>query len=101
MNSTSLSVTVHKTHYGHQCVLGKLRLPAIQRTAIAGKLAQGVIAGKLAQGVGVQHILDEIRNSVEDSLERIHLITRKDIANIEKSYGFQGNKKHDDGATNG
>ena len=65
------------------------------------KLAQGVIAGKLAQGVGVQHILDEIRNSVEDSLERIHLITRKDIANIEKSYGFQGNKKHDDGATNG
>ncbi len=89
-SSTSLFVTVHKSHYGHHCVLGKLRVPTIQRTAIAGKLAQGV---------GVQHIMDEIRSSVGDNLERIHLITRKDIANIERSYGLQGNKRHDDDAT--
>ena len=89
-SSTSLFVTVHKSHYGHHCVLGKLRVPTIQRTAIARKLAQGV---------GVQHIMDEIRSSVGDNLERIHLITRKDIANIERSYGLQGSKRHDDDAT--
>lgn len=57
------------------------------------------IAGKLAQGVNVQHIIDEIRDNLGDRLERIHLITRKDIANIERSYGLQGSRRHDDDAT--
>jgi len=74
ISSTSLSVTVHKSHYGHQWILGKLRLPAIQRTSVAGKLALGV---------DVQHT-DEVQNSVEDNLKRIHLISRKNCQHRKK-----------------
>ena len=47
------------------------------------------IAGKLAQGVKVEHILDDIRGNLGERLERIHLITRKDIASIERAYGLR------------
>ena len=88
--SSSILVNVYKTHYGHQCSLGQIRLPTTHRDAIAGKLAQGV---------AVQHIIDEIRDNVGDRFERIHLITRKDITNIERSYGLQGSRRHNDDAT--
>ena len=78
--STSLSLIVHKIYYGHQSLLGKLRLPTVH---------QNEIVGKLAQGVKVQHIIDDIRDSVGDKIEHIHLITRKEITNIERSYGFK------------
>ena len=89
-SSNSMLINVYKTHYGHECTLGKLRLPTVHRDTIAGKLAQGV---------NVQHIIDEIRDNVGDKFERIHLITRKDIANIEKSYGLRGSRRHNDDAT--
>lgn len=83
-------VNVCKTHYGHQCSLGKIRLSTTERDTIAGKLCQGV---------NVQHILDNIRDNFGDRLERVHLITRKDIANIERCYGLKGSRRHDDDAT--
>ena len=46
------------------------------------------IAGKLIQGVTFERILDDIRNNMDSSLERIHLTSRKDIANIERAYGL-------------
>ena len=46
-----------------------------------------------------QHILDSIRDSAQGKFERIHYTTRKDINNIERSFGIQGNKRHDDDAT--
>ena len=79
-----------KTHYGHLLSLGHLRLQTGQRQAIAGQLAQGVT---------FQHILDQIRDNVGHRFERVHLITRKDISNIERAFGLRGSEKHKDDAT--
>ena len=51
------------------------------------------IVGCLSQGVTIEHILDSIRDNVGDSIERIHLISRKDIRNIERAFGLKGDKK--------
>ena len=60
-------------HYGHRTLLGHLRIPQKDRVAISGKLFQGVT---------FKHILDDIRNTMDTSINRIHLTTRKDIDNI-------------------
>lgn len=52
------------------------------------------ICGQLAQGVTFERILDDIRDNVGTRFDRIHLVTRKDIANIEKAYGLKGVEKH-------
>ena len=58
------------------------------------------IAGKRIQGVTFQHIiLDDIRNNMNSSLDRIHLTCRKDIANIERAYGLREAQYHKDDAT--
>ena len=88
--NNSIHVYICKSHYGHQCVLGHTRLQSNQRESIAGKLAQRV---------KVEHILDDIRGNLGERLERIHLITRKDIANIERAYGLRRHRRHDDDAT--
>ena len=49
------------------------------------------IAGQLAQSVDFQHILDNKGDNVGKEFHGIHLRTRKDIANIEKTYG-QGHR---------
>ena len=85
-----LQVQVYKTHYGHKCSLGHIRLPYSHREAIAGRLSQGVT---------IEHILDSIRDNVGDSFERIHLTSRKDIRNIERAFGLKGDRRHDDDAT--
>ncbi len=56
-------------HYGHQTSMGHLRISETERLAIAAKLANGV---------GIQRILDDIRDSIGSSYPRIHLLTRKD-----------------------
>lgn len=89
-NDQSISVYMCKTHYGHQCSLGLTRLQASQKKEVVSKLAQGISA---------QHIIDQVRESVVDKFEKIHLITRKDIANIERAYGLSGNRRHSDDAT--
>ena len=66
-NGREVHLKMCTTHYGHQLSLGHYR-----------KL---YVAGQLAQGVSFQHILDGIRDSVAERFKRIHLITRKDIAN--------------------
>ena len=85
-----ITVQVHRTHYGHTPSLGHLRLLESDRIAIAGKLAQGV---------DFQHILDTIRDNIGSKFQRIHLLTRKDITNIERTYGLQGAQRHRDDAT--
>ena len=89
-NGGEVRLKMCKTHYGHQLSIGHLRLQTSLRQSIAGQLAQGVT---------FQHILDEIRDSVSVRFERIHLITRKDIANIERSFGLSGSERHKDDAT--
>ena len=89
MNSGHIKVQVCGTHYGHTS-LGHLRLSESDRLTIAGQLAQGV---------DFQHILDTIRDNLGKEFHRIHLLTRKDIANIEKTYGLKGAQRHKDDAT--
>ncbi|GFT08449.1 uncharacterized protein TNCV_2324661 [Trichonephila clavipes] len=46
------------------------------------------IAKKLENKIPVEAILDDIRNSINQKLERIHLITRQDIKNIKEEYNI-------------
>ena len=85
-----IEVQVFETHYGHQPTLGHLRLQECERTAIAAQLAQGV---------DFQHILDNIRDNIGEQFRRIHLLTRKDIVNIERTYNLRGAQRHSDDAT--
>lgn len=48
------------------------------------------LAAKLSSKIPFDVILDEVRDSVTSSpMERLHLLTRKDIHNIEKSFNLQ------------
>ena len=85
-----VKVNICKTHYGHNCSLGYTRLSETDRLTIAGQLAQGIT---------FERILDNIRDNVGSKFERIHLTTRKDISNIERSYGLRGIERHKDDAT--
>ena len=86
----TLRVEVHTTHYGLEKSLGHLRLRDSECAAIAGQLAQGV---------DFQHILDNKRDSLGREFKRIHLLTRKDITNIEKAYGLKVAQRRADDAT--
>ena len=69
--------------------MGQLRLTEKERL---------VIAGKLLKGVRFERILDDIRkfNSLDTSVERLHLATRKDISNIQQAYGIPVEQYHND-----
>ena len=43
------------------------------------------IASKLNQGVSMEHILDDIRDTVTDGMHREHLVTSQDLHNIKVS----------------
>lgn len=43
--------------------------------------------------------MDNIRDNLGKDFRRIHLLTRKDITNIERTYGLQGAQKHKYDAT--
>ncbi|GFU32061.1 uncharacterized protein NPIL_606511 [Nephila pilipes] len=75
-------VSYQKVHVGH------LFLTADERENIASKIAAKI---------PLDNILDEIRNSISDAgLERVHLLTKKDLHNIEKSFNLSSNSvKHE------
>jgi len=77
--------TIHKSHYGHEISLGHLRIPENDRLAIAAQIADGV---------NFEHILDEIRDKIGNSYQRIHILTRKDVTNIKMTFCLSGNKRH-------
>lgn len=56
------------------------------------------LAGQLAQGVNFDRILDDIRDNIQDQFCRMHLTTRKDLLNIERTYGLKGIERHRDDA---
>ena len=80
-----IQVKVCHTHHGHSKSLGHLNLTTEDRHQIAGKLAQGV---------SFDQILNNIRESVNTKLSRIHLATRRDILNVERAYGLRSIEKH-------
>ena len=76
---------VHKTHYGHGLSLGKIRL---------SKRDQLTIAGQIAQGVSFERILDNVRDTVGANFNRMHLLTKKDLNNIERSFSLRTTERH-------
>ncbi|KAB0805351.1 hypothetical protein PPYR_02321 [Photinus pyralis] len=69
-----------KTHYGHTFELQHIRIPESSKTAVASKLSLGV---------SVPKIINSVRDSIdENALQRVDLITKKDISNIRKSFGL-------------
>ena len=84
-----LTATICHTHYGHSIQLGHVPLPTSTRMEVAAKLMQGV---------STDHILDTIRDNMGDKVNRIHLLTRKDIRNIEHTFGIKSIERHSDDA---
>jgi hypothetical protein len=69
-----------ETHVGHELDLGHLNISESDKANIAQKLALKI---------PFEEILNEIRDSVvNNKLDRIHLITRKDLWNIADSYNL-------------
>ncbi|XP_068082106.1 uncharacterized protein [Anabrus simplex] len=76
------------THVGHHCELGHLRLTQQEREQIASKIAVRI---------PMSTILDEVRSSICDQLERLHLLSQKDLQNIERSFNLNCNiMRHQD-----
>lgn len=75
-----LEVKICSTHYGHDSELQHLRLTQTEKFQIVEQLCRGVPRDM---------VLDNVHASTGSELERIHLITMKDVKNIEKAYGIQ------------
>ncbi|XP_068087050.1 uncharacterized protein [Anabrus simplex] len=78
-DSELFEATLFTPHIGHECSLTYLNLSKGERAEIAGKIQQGI---------SFNRILDDIRGSInmEQSVERIHLLSRQDLRNIEKEF---------------
>ncbi|KAJ8937966.1 hypothetical protein NQ314_011653 [Rhamnusium bicolor] len=78
------SVVYLKTHVGHRNELCHLTITKKQREVLAAKIAQKIPFNK---------ILNEVRDSISnEKLERLHLLTRKDLLNIESSFNLNTSK---------
>ena len=78
--NNSVTVDVCCTHYGHEKELQHLRMPKGKRQEIAARLQEGVKA---------KRIMDDVRESVHHEFHRHHLADRRDLANIERSFGLR------------
>ncbi|XP_050499982.1 uncharacterized protein LOC126880257 isoform X1 [Diabrotica virgifera virgifera] len=87
------SVNYCGTHVGHKQVedLGHLFLTKEERHQIAAKIASKV---------PMQVILNDVRDSVSQcQLQRMHLLTKKDLFNIERSYNLNASSvRHENDA---
>ena len=72
-------------HHNHAIQLAHLRIPTKTRLDIAARLKQGVT---------MQRILDDIRDNCSGSINRDHLITKKDIHNVKLQYNIEGVTRH-------
>uniref|UniRef100_A0A6P7HF54 Myoneurin-like n=1 Tax=Diabrotica virgifera virgifera TaxID=50390 RepID=A0A6P7HF54_DIAVI len=71
-----------KTHVGHQNAIGRLFLPSSERKTIAAKLAAKI---------PFEAVLDGVRDGISDTdkFQRKHLLTKKDLYNIEASFNLR------------
>uniref|UniRef100_A0A6P7GVN3 Uncharacterized protein LOC114341342 n=1 Tax=Diabrotica virgifera virgifera TaxID=50390 RepID=A0A6P7GVN3_DIAVI len=82
LEDTKCAVQFCNTHVGHKLKedMGHLFLSTSDRQHIASKIAAKI---------PLQSILDEVRDSVTNSkLERTHLLTKKDLYNIERAFNL-------------
>ncbi|XP_018323072.1 uncharacterized protein LOC108735571 [Agrilus planipennis] len=80
----SVKVKFIKSHVGHEMDLGRLPLSKTERDTIATKLSQKT---------PFDEVLNCVRNGIgsNNDLRRIHLLTRKDLFNIERTYNLHNN----------
>ena len=76
----TVSVDYCTTH-AHDIAIGHLRITDDVRVSIATKLAHGV---------HIDNILDYVRDEVDKTLGREHLISKQDIHNIQKQFCVEG-----------
>ncbi|GFW47014.1 c2H2-type domain-containing protein [Trichonephila clavipes] len=72
---TKVTVVFTKTHVGHRIDMGQMKITREEKEDIPKKLENKI---------PVEAILDDIRNSTNQKLERIPLITGQDIKNIKE-----------------
>ena len=82
---TGLAKVEYCNHHNHTVSLGHLKLPQNIRVKIASQLQQGIPADK---------IMDIIRNSMYNGINRGHIITKQDIRNVQNQYNIQGISRH-------
>lgn len=81
-------VVLINTHVGHDNNIGHLTLTKFEREKLAAKIAAKI---------PFEDILDEVRESVCDmDLKRLHLLTNKDLYNIEKCYNLTSTRHSND-----
>lgn len=71
-------------HLGHDQRLGHLRIPEDLRVSLATQLAHGV---------DMDAILDRIRDTIDDALDRSHIVQRKDLNNIKHQFNLLHSRK--------
>ena len=90
-NTGQCEVHYIQTHVGHTNDLGHLPLSTEERD---------VLVMKIAAKIPLDTILDELRENICNSLERVQLVTRKDLHNIEAAFSLtSGEKRHKDDGT--
>ncbi|KAJ8962438.1 hypothetical protein NQ314_005734 [Rhamnusium bicolor] len=86
-----LNVIYHKFHYCHEKQVQHVRISQENRTKFASKLQMGISVNKT---------LREIRDNIDvSSLNRIDLVTRKDMNNIKSAFNIkleEGNRHKED-----
>lgn len=78
-SSGRVKATVCATHYGHDKDHRFLRLTKLQKRHIADKMKSGMSR---------ELVLDSIRSTFVNKLDRIHELSKKDLNNIQKSYNI-------------
>jgi len=93
-NDGHIRVTYYCKHLCYTDIydqLGHIRLPTKDRQWLAGKLALQV---------PIDVILREVRKNLDRQLRRMHIITKKDICNIERAFNLnKPERQHADDAT--
>ena len=86
----TIEVEICSTHYKHTVSLGHLCIPKSKCLEIAKKLSDGV---------AIDRILDDVRDNVCVDEKRSHIITKRDILNIEGAFSLRSVERHSDDAT--
>ncbi|GFU55505.1 hypothetical protein NPIL_192261 [Nephila pilipes] len=76
-NENQVYVEITKTHLGHGKDLGRMQITREEKEELARKLEKKI---------PIETILDKIRDSFIDKLERIHLVMRNDLLNLKAEY---------------
>ena len=84
----TIKIEYSLSHVGHDLEIKHLNLPSADRERIAADLALHIPK---------QRVIEEVRETFEGDLQRIHLLKSQDLKNIERAYNLQGNiERHSD-----